>query len=125
VSFVLTVIGVALLLVCLTGVALGVYMASEHKTREPGLLFALCWVSGAAGAAGVAMRDGVTFLVGSACFLVAGAVFVLFGDAGARSGRRERSHPPDGTPDGTPDGAPEGSEKTTRENRASQRRAAS
>lgn len=120
-SFVLTVIGVALLLVCLAGVALGFYMASEQKTREPGLLFALCWVSGAAGAAGVAMRDGVTFLVGTACFLVAGAVFVLFGDAGARSGRRERFQPPDGTPDG----APEGSEKTTRENRASQRRAAS
>ena len=120
-SFVLTVIGVLLLLICLAGIALGVYMASEAKNREAGVLFAICWVSGAAGAAGVAMRDGVTFLVGTACFLVAGAVFVLFGDAGARSGKRERSHPPDGTPDG----APEGSEKTTRENRASQRRAAS
>ncbi|HKH11776.1 MAG TPA: hypothetical protein VKA73_11620 [Rubrobacter sp.] len=124
-SFVLIVIGVALLLICLAGVAIGVYMASEHKTREPGVLFALCWVSGAAGAAGVAMRDGVTFLVGTACFLVAGAVFVLFGDARSGSGRRERFHPPDGAPDGAPDDAPEGSEKTTRENRAGPRRAAS
>lgn len=116
-SFVLIVIGVALLLVCLAGVALGIYMASEDKTRESGVLFALCWVSGAAGAVGVAMRDWVTFLVGTLCFLLAGAVFLLFGDAGGESGRRGRVHPPSG--------APEGSEKTTRENRSGHRRAAS
>lgn len=114
-SFVLTVIGVALLLICLAGVALGVYMASEAKNRESGVLFALCWVSGAAGAAGVAMRDGVTFLVGMFCFLVAGAVFLLFGDT--RGGTGRRAHPSGG---GT-----EGSEKTTRENRSGHRRAAS
>ena len=117
-SFVLTVIGVLLLLICLAGIALGVYMASEAKNREAGVLFAICWVSGAAGAAGVAMRDWVTFLVGMVCFLVAGAVFVLFGGVGGGSGRRERGKPP-----GPP--APEGSEKTTRENRSGHRRAAS
>jgi hypothetical protein len=116
VSFVLTVIGVLLLLICLAGVALGVYMASEAKNREAGVLFALCWISGAAGAAGVAMRDGVTFLVGMVCFLVAGAVFVLFGGVEGGSGRRERDNPPP---------APEGSEKTTRENRSGHKRAAS
>ncbi|MDQ3375656.1 MAG: hypothetical protein M3533_02025 [Actinomycetota bacterium] len=116
-NFVLTVIGVVLLLICLAGVALGVYMATEDKTRESGVLFALCWVSGAAGAAGVAMQDGVTFLVGMVCFLVASAVFLLFGDAKGGSGRRERSQPSGHVP--------EGSEKTTRENRASHRRAAS
>ena len=87
-SFVLTVVGVLLLLVCLAGIALGLYMASEDKNREAGVLFAVCWVSGAAGAAGVAMRDWVTFLVGMICFLVAGAVFVLFGGAEGGSGRR-------------------------------------
>jgi hypothetical protein len=117
VSFVLTVIGVLLLLICLAGIALGVYMASEAKYREAGVLFAVCWVSGAAGAAGVAMRDWVTFLVGTICFLVAGAVFVLFGGVEGGSGRRERVKPPQL--------APEGSEKTTRENKAGHKRAAS
>ncbi|CAN5609555.1 hypothetical protein BH24ACT18_BH24ACT18_00130 [soil metagenome] len=116
-NFVLTVIGVVLLLICLAGVASGVYIAAEHKNRESGVLFALCWVSGAAGAAGVAMRDGVTFLVGMVCFLVAGAVFLLFGDVKGGSGRRER-----GKSSGR---VPEGSEKTTKENRSGHRRAAS
>ncbi len=116
-SFVLTAIGVLLLLVCLAGIALGVYMASEEKNREAGLLFATCWVSGAAGAAGVAMRDPVTFVVGTACFLVAGAVFVLFGGARGGPGKRDR-----GGPTGR---APEGSHKTTKENRSGHRRAVS
>ncbi len=116
-SFVLTVIGVLLLLVCLAGIALGLYMASEDKNREAGLLFALCWVSGAAGAAGVAMRDWVTFLVGMICFLVAAAVFVLFGGVQGGPGRRERVKPTGHVP--------EGSEKTTRENRSGRKRAAS
>jgi len=117
VSFVLIVIGVVLLLVCLAGIALGVYMATDAKTRESGVLFALCWVAGAAGAAGVAMRDGVTFLVGTICFLVAGAVFLLFGGAGVGSGRRERPRPSGD--------APEGSTKTTKENTTGRNRAAS
>ena len=116
-SFVLTVIGVLLLLICLAGIALGVYMATEEKNREAGALFAICWVSGAAGAAGVAMRDWVTFLVGMVCFLVAGAVFVLFGGVRGGYGRRERVRPTGGPP--------EGSENTTRENRAGRKRAAS
>jgi hypothetical protein len=117
VSIVLSVIGVLLLLVCLAGIALGLYMASENKNREAGLLFAVCWVPAAAGAAGVAMRDWVTFLVGMICFLVAAAVFVVFGGVEGGSGRRER-----GGPTGR---VPEGSEKTTKENRSGHRRAAS
>ena len=116
-SIVLTVIGLLLLLICLAGIALGLYMASEDKNREAGLLFAVCWVSAAAGAAGVAMRDWVTFLVGMVCFLVAAAVFVVFGGMEGGSGRRER-----GGPTGS---VPEGSEKTTKENRSGHRRAAS
>lgn len=110
-------IGLVLLIVCLAGVVLGIYMALDGKNRESGLLFALCWVSGAAGAFGVLMRDGVTFLIGTLCFLVAGAVFVLFGGAQNSAGKRDR-----GEPRGQ---APEGSEKTTRENRSGYKRAAS
>ena len=106
-----------LLLVCLAGITLGLYMASESNNREAGLLFALCWVSGAAGAAGVAMRDWVTFLVGMVCFLVAAAAFVLFGGVEGGSRRRERVRPTGRVP--------EGSEETTRENRSDGRRAAS
>lgn len=116
-SIVLTVIGVLLLLVCLAGIAIGLYMASDNKNREAGLLFAVCWVPAAAGAAGVAMRDWVTFLVGTVCFLVAAAAFVLFGGSEGGSGRRE-SVKPTGR-------VPEGSEKTTKENRTGHKRAAS
>ena len=117
-SIVLVAIGVVLLLICLAGIALGVYMASDERTREPGILFALCWVSAAAGAAGVIMLDVVTFLVGLLCFIAAGAAFLIFG-GGRRGGstrRRERIIPPEPPP--------EGSEKTTRENRTAYRRRA-
>lgn len=117
-SFILILIGTVLLVVCLAGVALGIYMALDGNNRESGVLFALCWVSGAAGASGVLMRDGVTFLIGALCFLVAGAVFVLFGGAQSGSGKRDRGGPYGHTPD-------DGSEKTTKENRSSYKRAAS
>ena len=79
-GFLLTTIGLLLLLVCLAGVALGLYMAADSKTREGGWLFAVWWVPAVAAASGVLMRDVVTFTVGTFCFLVAGAVFVLGGD---------------------------------------------
>lgn len=110
-------IGVVLLLICLTGIALGVYMASDVRTREPGILFALCWVSAAAGAAGVIMLDVVTFLVGVLCFLAAGTAFLLFGDGVQPRPVRQR--------EGDTPRPPEGSEKTTRENRAGYSREAS
>ena len=116
-SFALVAIGLVLLVVCLAGIALGVYMALDGKNREPGVLFALCWVSGVAGAAGVVMRDGVTFLIGTLCFLVAGSVFVLFGGGRQEPNRRDRGEPPTRIPNA--------SEKTTRENRSNHRRAAS
>ena len=111
------VIGTVLLVVCLAGVALGIYMALDGNNREPGVLFSLCWVSGAAGAAGIVMRDGVTFLIGTLCFLVAGAVFVLSGAGQKEANRRNRGGPSGHTPDG--------SEKTTRENKSGYKRAAS
>lgn len=113
-SFVLVAIGVVLLLISLAGIALGVYMASDERTREPGILFALCWVSATAGSAGVIMLDVVTFLVGLLCFLAAGAAFLFFGDGlpGGQARRRTRGETV----------TPDGSEKTTRENRSSYKR---
>ena len=74
---ILAVIGVLLLLASLAGIAFGVYMAADPKTRESGGLFAVWWVSAAAAASGLLMRDVVTFTVGVLCFLVAGAVFTF------------------------------------------------
>lgn len=110
-------IGVLLLLVCLAGTVLGAYMALDKRSREPGIFFAAWWISGVAGAGGIVMRDGVTFLVGVLCFAVSGAAFVA--GFGAR-----RSPPAKGKvrPRGN---VPEGSEKTTKENRSAYRRAAS
>ena len=116
-SFLLIAIGIALLLVCLAGIALGAYMAMDRRSRDSGALFAAWWVSGAAGASGVIMRDGVTFLVGALCFVVAGVAFAVAG--GARRAPTTRGK------GGPPGGAPEGSENTTRENRSGYRRAAS
>jgi hypothetical protein len=80
VSFVLTVIGFLLLVISLAGVALGVYMAADSRTRGRGKLFALLWVPAVAASSGVLMHDVVTFTVGLLCFLVAGTVFALQSD---------------------------------------------
>lgn len=113
-GFVLTAIGLLLLVITLAGVALGLYMAADSKTREGGWLFAVWWVPGLAAASGVLMRDIVTFTVGTLCFLVAGVVFVLQGDWSRK--------PPAGR-NGDLAGGPGGttlldSERTTKENRA-------
>lgn len=74
------VIGSLLLVISLTGVALGLYMAADRRTRSRGKLFAILWVPAVAASSGVLMRDVVTFTVSLLCFLVAGTVFVLQGD---------------------------------------------
>jgi hypothetical protein len=103
-GFILTAIGTLLLLVSLAGIALGMFMAMDPKTREPGKLFAVWWVPGVAAASGVFMRDVVTFAIGSLCFLVAGAVFT-FEDGITRKPPVQRR-------------VREDSEKTTQENKA-------
>ena len=65
-------VGVLVGLISLCGLALGLFMAVDHRTREPGLLFALWWAPALATAAGILMRDPVTFFVGVFCFVVAG-----------------------------------------------------
>jgi hypothetical protein len=114
VNSILTAIGLLLLVVALAGLALGIYMAVEPKTRKSGTLFAIWWVPGMAAASGVLMRDIVTFTIGSICFLIAGAAMVF-----------ENSRPHKSQVRGKDDLArgPEGnrrldSEKTPRENRA-------
>ena len=112
-GFILTAIGTLLLLASLMGVAFGAYMAADPKTRESGKLFAVWWVPVAAAASGVFMRDVVTFAVGVLCFLVAGAVFTLE-DGRARTPALKRT-----------DEKREDSEKISKENRATDDRAAS
>jgi hypothetical protein len=113
VSFVLTAIGLLLLVVALAGIALGIYMAVEPKTRASGKLFAIWWVPGLAAASGVLMRDVVTFTVGIVCFLVAGAVMVLE-DGNPRKVQVRGKGSMAGESDGNRNLE---SEKTTRENR--------
>jgi hypothetical protein len=109
----LSAIGTLLLLASLAGVVFGVYMATNPKTREPGMLFAVWWVPAVAAASGVLMRDVVTFVVGFLCFLVAGAVFTFEGGRVQRPTVKRVG------------GQRDDSEKTTRENRAKNDRAAS
>ncbi len=112
-GFVLIAIGLLLLVITLAGVALGLYMAADSKTREGGWLFAVWWVPGLAAASGVLMRDVVTFTVGTLCFLVAGAVFVLEGDWSRKPPAGKKSDLAGG-PGGT---RLLDSERTTKENR--------
>lgn len=113
-SFILTAIGLILLVIALGGIAFGIYMAADPRTREAGKLCAIWWVPGVAAASGVLMRDVVTFVVGILCFLVAGAVFVLEG-GGSHKPKVRRTRDLIRGPSGKrrPD-----SEKTTRENKA-------
>jgi len=114
VSFILTAIGLLLLVVALAGVALGIYMAVDPRTRESGGLFAIWWVPVLAAASGVLMRDIVTFSVGIVCFVIAGAVIFLQDGRLRKAQDREEGNVTRG-PGGSRRLA---SEKTTRENRA-------
>jgi hypothetical protein len=77
VDFILTAIGLLLLLLSLAAICFGIFMAMDPKNRDAGRFFAVWWVPAAAASSGVLMRDVVTFTVGSLCFLVAGAVFAI------------------------------------------------
>lgn len=87
-GFLLSALGVLLLLPTLAGVALGIYMASGRRTRGQGMLFALWWMPAAAAAVGMIMHDPVTFLVGIFCFVVAGAALAIERGAGRKPGGR-------------------------------------
>lgn len=87
-----TFIGVLVGLVSLCGLALGLFMAADRRTREAGLLFALWWTPALAGAAGILMRDPVTFFVGTFCFVVAGLA-LYFERASAREVAKAKRFP--------------------------------
>jgi hypothetical protein len=111
-SLILTAIGLILLAISLAGVALGLYMAADRRTRSRGGLFAVLWVPTLAASSGVLMGDAVTFTVGLLCFLIAGTVFALQGDVpnerpAGRDADLARSPAGNRLPD---------SEKTTNEN---------
>lgn len=101
-----------MLLLCLAGIAFGVFMATDPKTRGSGALFAVWWVPGVAAASGVLMRDAVTFVVGLLCFLVAGALLAFEGGRGSKPTVKRKTDSSGGG------GRGRGSEKTTKENRA-------
>ena len=76
-TLLLVVLGLLLLLLSLAGVAFGVYMALDDRTREQGVFFAIWWIPAVAASIGVLMRDPVTFTIGVACFVVAGVALAL------------------------------------------------
>jgi hypothetical protein len=98
VNLILTAIGLLLLLPCLAAIFFGVFMAMDSKNRDAGRFFAVWWVPGAAAATGVLMRDVVTFVVGTLCFLVAGVAFALgsetYGKPSVKRTRRDNSGKP-------------------------------
>ena len=112
-SFVLIAMGLLLLVIALAGIALGIYMAVDPRTRNSGVFFAIWWVPVLAAASGVLMRDVVTFSVGIVCFVVAGVMLVL------QDGRlRKVQDRNEGIVARGPGGGRRlASEKTTRENR--------
>jgi hypothetical protein len=116
VSIVLTAIGTLILLLSLAGVLFGVYMSTHPKTRQAGKLFAVWWVPTVAAAAGVFMRDAVTFVVGLVCFLIAGGILLLENSRSERPTARRKGS-----------ARRPSSARTTRENRTGKgyRRAAS
>jgi hypothetical protein len=81
-----------LFVISLAGIALGIYMALEPRTRESGRLFAIWWVPALAAASGVLMRDVVTFGVGIVCFVVAGAVILFENSRPRKTQVREKGY---------------------------------
>jgi hypothetical protein len=89
-TFFLVLLGLVLLVLSLAGVTLGSFMALERRNREPGVFFAIWWVPAIAASLGIIMRDSVTFVVGTVCFIVAGVALAV-GLRGARSGAQKET----------------------------------
>lgn len=90
----LVLLGLLLLVLSLAGVAFGSFMALERRNRDAGVSFAIWWVPAVAASIGVLMRDPVTFVVGTLCFVVAGVALAV-GLRGARGEKRSRRKGPD------------------------------
>jgi hypothetical protein len=99
-TLLLVVIGLLLLLSSLAGVAFGVFMALDDRTREQGVFFAIWWVPAVAASLGVMLRDPVSFAIGALCFVIAGAALALEHHSSKRQVRGNRRST------GTPSQAP-------------------
>ena len=99
-TLLLVVIGLLLLLLSLAGVAFGVFMALDDRTREQGVFFAIWWVPAVAASLGVMLRDPVSFAIGALCFVIAGAALALEHHSSKRQGSGNRRST------GTPSQAP-------------------
>ena len=99
-TLLLVIVGLLLLLLSLAGVAFGVFMSLDERTREQGVFFAIWWVPAVAASLGVVLRDGVTFTVGALCFVVAGAALALERHSSKRQAKGRRTGT--GTPSRTP-----------------------
>lgn len=84
------VVGLLLLLLSLAGVAFGVYMVLDERTREQGKFFAIWCIPAVAASLGVLMQDLVAFTIGTVCFIVAGAALVLEHRSSRRPDRSRR-----------------------------------
>ena len=111
---VITFIGILVALVSLAGLALGLFMAADRRTRQPGILFALWWTPALATAAGIFMRDPVTFFMGLVCFVV-GGVALFF--------ERQTTRRPSVARRGSPDSERTTSQAIRTRNRASDKTA--
>lgn len=72
-SFLLTLVGLAVLLAAITGISSGIVLSLNQRTRGDGAFFALMWIPLFVASLGILWRDVTTFAVGAVCFLVAGA----------------------------------------------------
>jgi hypothetical protein len=92
-TLLLVVVGLLLLLLSLAGVAFGVYMTLDARTREQGRFFAIWWIPAVAASLGVLMRDLVAFTIGVVCFVVAGVALVLERRSSRKPDRGNRTSP--------------------------------
>ena len=92
-TLLLVVTGLLLLLLSLAGVAFGVFMAFDERNRDQGIFFAIWLVPAVAASLGIVLRDGVTFVIGALCFVVAGAALALERHSSKGQPRSRRTSP--------------------------------
>jgi hypothetical protein len=92
-TLLLVVVGLLLLLLSLAGLAFGVFMAFDERSREQGVFFAIWLVPAVAASLGIVLRDWVTFTVGALCFVIAGAALALERHGSKEQPRSRRTSP--------------------------------
>jgi hypothetical protein len=90
-TLLLVFVGLLLLLLSLAGVAFGVHMALDDRTREQGMFFAIWWIPAVAASIGVLVQDRVTVTIGVSCFVFAGVALLLEHRTSHRRNRSKRT----------------------------------